>query len=108
MNDNNINVNDGITTRSDVRITGWGISRDELNFTIRGIKYTLSKKNGLVGPGTAMSNYYAVQSAFYKDGDHGTDVIRGLRESACSDTFRHWRDELLELVDQLEEMVTTN
>lgn len=100
----NSNINDGITPRSDVRITGWGIARDELNLTIEGNKYVFSK-SGLTGPGTAMANMYAVESAFYKDGKHGTEVLRGLRESARSDTFRHWRDELLELIDQLEEMV---
>ena len=102
-----INTNDGICDRDDVRIRCWGIGRDTIYLTIKDSKYTLSK-GGLTGPGTAMSNYYAVTSAFYKDGEHGVDVIHSLRETAESETFHRWRDELLELINELEEMVTVN
>lgn len=101
MNNTNDYANDGITLCQGLRITRWGCGCDTLYFSIDEEEYSLCKRRGLVGPGGPT----AVKNAFREEGKRGTEIIAGLRETANSKTFRHWRDELLEQIDILEQIV---
>ncbi len=101
MNNTNDYANDGITLAQGFRITRWGCGQDTLYFSIDGEEYSLCKRRGLEGSGGPA----VVRNAFREEGKRGTEIIAGLRETAESKTFRHWRNDLLEQIDILEQMV---